>query len=105
MSGFVLQSLMTEETQRLIKSLIDKTTAIKSEVVKLKKENVVLKEELVQKQVDYDESQVKLSELNHKYNALKIAKSLQSGDDNEGLKKRIDAMVREIDTCIELIDE
>ena len=71
----------------------------------LKEENIALKDALVQREIDYDESQVKLSELNHKYNALKIAKSLQNGDDNESLKKRIDAMVREIDTCIELVDE
>ncbi|MDA3853706.1 MAG: hypothetical protein PF444_05630 [Bacteroidales bacterium] len=96
---------MTEETQRLINSLKEKTSTIRSELVKLKRENVVLKEDLVQKEIDYDESQVKLSELDYKYNALKIAKSLQSGDDNEGLKKRIDAMVKEINTCIELIDE
>ena len=96
---------MTEETQRLINSLKEKTSTIRSELVKLKRENVVLKEDLVQREIDYDESQVKLSELNYKYNALKIAKSLQSGDDNEGLKKQIDAMVKEINTCIELIDE
>lgn len=96
---------MTEETQRLINSLREKTSAIQSELVKLKGESRKLREELVKKQIDYDESQLKLSELDHKYNALKIAKSLQNGGDNESLKKQINAMVREIDTCIELIDE
>jgi len=105
LSGFVLQSLMTEETQRLINSLREKTSAIQDELVKLKAENSELRRELVQKQIDNDESQMKISELDHKYNALKIAKSLQNGGDNKSLKKQIDAMVREIDTCIELIDE
>ena len=105
MSRFVLQSLMTEETQRLISSLREKISAIQNNLVTLKEANILLREELIQKQIAFDESQVKLSELDKKYNALKIAKALESGDDNESLKKRIDAMVREIDTCIELIDE
>ena len=105
MSGFVLQPLMTEETQRLINSLREKTATIQKELVELMDENVSLKEEMVRKQVEFDESQIKLSELNQRYNALKIAKSLQSGDNNQSLKKRINAMVKEINTCIELIDE
>lgn len=105
MPRFVLQPLMTEETQRLISSLKEKTSTIQNEVINLKKENFALKEELTRKQIDFDESQIKLRELEHKYNALKIAKSLSSNDDEERLKKQLDAMVREIDTCIELIDE
>lgn len=105
MSGFVLQPLMTEETRRLIASLKEKTSTITNEYIRLKRENVRLHEDLIKREIDYDESQIELSELKHKYNALKIAKSLPNDGDNNGLKKQINAMVREIDTCIELIEK
>ena len=95
---------MTKEAERLIQSLNEKTSLIKDELLRLKDENIRLENELMQKQVDFDESQVALSEIQKKYNALKLAKALESGEDNRDLKKRIDAMVKEIDTCIELID-
>ncbi len=96
---------MTKVTDKLIHSLNEKTSIIKNELLKLKEENTRLQEELTQKQINFDKSQVALGELKNKYNALKLAKSLDQGEDTQALKKRIDAMVREIDTCIELIDE
>ncbi len=96
---------MTEETQRLINSLKDKVSIVQNEVISLKKKNIDLNEALNRLQIDFDDSRVELSELKHKYKALKIAKSLDNTGDNESLKKQINAMVREIDTCIELIDE
>jgi hypothetical protein len=105
LSRFVLQSLMTEETERLIKSLQEKTSLLKNELLSLKHENSVLHEELEAKQLAMDESKVKLGELEHRYSTLKIAKALGSNADNDSLKKQVNAMVREIETCIELIDK
>lgn len=96
---------MTEETVRLINSLKEKALAIQHKVIKLKNENVEIVKELERLQIECDENKVKLSELGQKYKALKIAKSLGNADDTDSLKKQINAMVREIDTCIELIDE
>jgi len=96
---------MTEQTERLIRSLNDKSAAIQNKLLELKIENERLRSELNQKQIALDESQIRMNELEKKYNALKLAKSLSGSNDNEDLKKRIDAMVKEIDTCIELIDE
>ncbi len=95
---------MAKETDRLIFSLNEKTSLIKNELVKLQRENKRLQEELERKQIDFDESQVALSEMEKKYNALKFAKTLETNISNIEQKKRIDAMVKEINTCIELID-
>ncbi len=95
---------MTGETERLIRSLQEKISTIQNETLRFKEENEALKEDLTKKEVDFDNQTVVLSELKNKYNALKIARSLK-GEDKEEMKKRIDAMVKEIETCIELIDQ
>lgn len=96
---------MTDETKRLIQSLKTKASTIITEVERLKQENGMLKQELETTVVELDNSRVKHNELESKYEALKIAKALNNGDDNSELKKQIDAMVREIDTCIELVEQ
>lgn len=96
---------MTENVQRLTNALSEKILAIQNEVLRLKKENRELSERVEAKQVRCDECEVRLNELEHKYNALKIAKSLNDETGSAEARKRMDAMVREIDKCIELINE
>lgn len=96
---------MTEETIRLITSLKSKTSTIKNELIKLKEENEILRKKLSEEQDASVERNLMISEMKDKYETLKIAKSLNNDSDNEALKKRINAMVREIDTCIELIEQ
>lgn len=96
---------MTEETKRLISSLEEKTSLIKNELVKLKHENKVLREQLDENQLTMDENKVRYGELKYRYDTLKIAQSFDGNSDNTDLKKQINAMVREIEKCIELIDQ
>lgn len=96
---------MTEETERLISSLREKTSLIKNELVILKHENQVLREKADKNQLTMDEDRVRYGELKYKYDTLKIAKAFEGNTDNGDLKKQVNAMVREIEKCIELIDQ
>lgn len=47
----------------------------------------------------------KINELEHKYNTLKIAKSLLAGsNDEQEARSKVNRMVREIDKCIALLN-
>lgn len=104
LSGFVLQSLMTGHKKQLVQSLEEKISNLKNAFLSLKKQNETLSEQVIQLEVERDNQKVVISELQSKYNALKLAKTLE-GEDSEAMKKRIDAMVKEIETCIELIEK
>ena len=95
---------MTGHKEHLVQSLQDKISTLKKAYIGLKKENETLKERLTEKELDFDNQKIVLSELETKYNALRLAKTL-NGEDSEAMKKRIDAMVKEIETCIELIEQ
>lgn len=95
---------MTGHKEQLLRSLQDKISTLKKELVRLKQMNETLKERLTKQEVDFDNQKIAIGELQTKYNALKIAKTLE-GDNSEAMKKRIDAMVKEIETCIELIEQ
>lgn len=96
---------MTEETNRLILSIKEKTSLIIKEVERLKAENSNLAQQLESTIVELDNSREKQKELESRYNTLKIAKTLSNSEDSDAVKKRINAMVREIDTCIGLIEQ
>lgn len=104
LSGFVLQSLMAGHKEQLVRSLHEKISTLKNEYLRLKQENETLEERLTKQEVEFDNQKIALGELHIKYNALKLAKTLE-GKDSEATKKRIDAMVKEIETCIELIEK
>lgn len=96
---------MTEETNRLILSIKEKTSLIIKEVERLKAENSNLAQQLESTIVELDNSREKQKELESRYKTLKIAKTLSNSEDSDAVKKRINAMVREIDTCIGLIEQ
>ena len=69
-------------------------------------ENIKLKKEVEQIYNELNERDKKITEIEEKYNALVIAKTLVSDDDGEKAmaKERINRIVREIDQCIALLN-
>jgi hypothetical protein len=97
---------MTEENVRLINSLKEKVLILQNSAVKYRASNALLEDRLANQKTSLDECLEKKKVLEDKYNALKIAKSFGNSEERkEKLLRQIDAMVREIDESIELIDE
>lgn len=72
----------------------------------LKEENLDLKNQLEEKRLETELVNAKLEELNSKYNNLKFANTITSGDDSESVekaKKRLLKLVQDVDKCIALL--
>lgn len=96
---------MKEAQEDLIVNLEEKIKLILSMYEKTNEE----KNHLVEKEVELmklvEEKDKRISELESKYNVLKVAKSLLATSDNpQEAKKKINGIVREIDKCIALLN-
>lgn len=97
---------MTEEHRKLLDEFSQKVIFIKEQLREKNDENQklnkVLNETLSELEMVRDENQ------NLKYNndVLRVSRSLEGGSEEDGVaKKRIGELVREIDKCIELLNE
>jgi len=98
---------MSDQLQKLtaieqkVKLLLDRYQNLKSENEKLKQENDLLKSNHVSQKE-------KITELESHLNVLKLAKSVSSGTENDSdraeLKRKINEMMKEIDTCVGLLN-
>ena len=93
------QAILLEKLKTNFLTLQEHYSALKSENNSLLESNEHLNRELLK-------LRQKHSELRKNYDILKISKSF-SGDEEEKsrMKKKIGMMVREIDKCIELLNE
>jgi inorganic pyrophosphatase len=90
----------TDELKQKVQHVISLYTNIKNE-----KEALV--DEKIQLLRTIEEQQVKIAEIENNYKNLQIAKAVSTKDEGESdfAKKRIDAIVREIDKCIALLNK
>ena len=89
----------------------DLVTSIKEKIKKLlfvldelKKENLVLKKDIQEHKKQNEIMITKINNLTQKSDLLKINQSIESESDSNYTKKKIDHYIKEIDKCINLID-
>ena len=89
----------------------DLVTSIKEKITKLlfvldevKKENLILKKDIQEHKKQNEIMITKINNLTQKSDLLKINQSIESESDSNYTKKKIDLYIREIDKCINLID-
>ena len=72
----------------------------------LKKENEGLCEMIEKNEQDIKELQAKLTQADHDYQSLKMAKMLEITDgDLEGAKARVAKMIRDVNKCIAILSD
>jgi FMN-dependent NADH-azoreductase len=93
------------ESLRMIRRLREKLIRLIDIKRKLSTENVELlkKQKAFQEKIELQNKTIE--ELTEKNKILIFAKSVNNGDLNSDVKKRIDEMVREIDKCIGLLNK
>lgn len=95
---------MADSNTFKIEELKQKIQVILSMYADLKEEkNELLKDKIILTKL-VEEQNIKVSELERKYKDLQVAKAvMQSGEESDVAKKKIDGLVREIDKCIAML--
>ena len=88
----------------LLKSIKQKITKLLFVLDELKKENLILKKDIQEHKKQNEIMITKINNLTQKSDLLKINHSIESESDSNYTKKKIDHYIREIDKCINLID-
>lgn len=97
---------MTDEQAILLRELTDNVYRLKEQLTDLKKSYKALNEENITLKSNLSSLQNQFKELNHNHEMLKISRSFSgSEDEKQAFKKKIGLMVRDIDKCIELLNE
>ena len=94
-------TLVTEHLQKLEKNIRQVSEAYLS----IKTENELLIRQSVAEKRIIEKQNIEIENLNKQVHALKIAKSVESDQDNGRVKAKIQDLVREIDRCIELLNK
>ena len=88
----------------LVISIKEKITKLLFVLDELKKENLILKKGINEHKKQNEIMITKINNLTQKSDLLKINQSIESESDSNYTKKKIDHYIREIDKCINLID-
>ena len=95
---------MTEDRDKLLLNLEVRVKQVMLLCDKLKQENNRLKDEAMLKDEKVESLQKELSQLNQKYDGLKMARTITAASvDVEAAKLKLSKMVREVDKCIGLL--
>lgn len=97
---------MTEEDKKLLHTFEGRMRHLIYLHEQLLKENARIHQLLEQKEAEIAQLKAGLDELTDKYNHLRMARVFEATDDEiKDTKKRIAALVREVDKCIALLNE
>lgn len=88
----------------LVISIKEKITKLLFVLDELKKENLILKKDIQEHKKQNEIMITKINNLTQKSDLLKINQSIESENGSNYTKKKIDYYIREIDKCINLID-
>ena len=88
----------------LVTSIKEKITKLLFVLDELKKENLILKKDIQEHKKQNEIMITKINNLTQKSDLLKINHSIEAESDSNYTKKKIDHYIREIDKCINLID-
>jgi len=97
---------MTEEQLKIIRNFEVRIRQVLLLCDKLKEENVKLQSQLTEQKSRSDSLIKENTELQLKYDNLKVARMISVGrDDFKAAKNRLSKLVREVDKCIALLNE
>lgn len=97
---------MISEQELFLKAFQEKVLKLKYQAIDLEETNTLLTEKLENEKGKSSELEVKLAQLETKYNSLKIAGTVVSGSSDLGeLKDTVSRMMREIDDCIAMLND
>tara|TARA_B100001939_G_scaffold20140_1_gene16554 strand:+ start:602 stop:889 length:288 start_codon:yes stop_codon:yes gene_type:complete len=88
----------------LVISIKDKLQKLLFVLDELKRENSILTKDIEEYKKQNESMLTKINNLTQKSDLLKINQSIESESDSSYTKKKIDHYIREIDKCINLID-
>jgi predicted RNase H-like nuclease (RuvC/YqgF family) len=88
----------------LVKGIEIKTGQLKDKLDKLKSAYRKLEEEYHQLEKINEQYKQSIQELETKLQALKIAKAIPKGKESSDARKKINELLREIDRCIDLLN-
>ena len=88
----------------LVISIKEKITKLLFVLDELKKENLILKKDIQEHKKQNEIMITKINNLTQKSDLLKINQSIESESDSNYTMKKIDHYIKEIDKCINLID-
>jgi predicted nuclease with TOPRIM domain len=71
---------------------------------KLEEENSQLKSQINDLRAEVEKQKQKINELKEKHQVLKIAKTIESDDNNKEAIRQLDFYIKEIDRCIALLN-
>lgn len=97
---------MTDEQQKLLTNFETRVRQLMLLCDSLRRDNAELEKALEVKEVKLKEVKENIQDLTIRYDNLKLAKMISSGDaDIKGAQQRLSKLVREVDKCIALINE
>ena len=88
----------------LVISIKEKIKKLLFLLEELKRENSILKKDIQAYKKQNESMITKINNLTQKSDLLKINQSIESESDSSYTKKKIDHFIKEIDKCINLID-
>ncbi len=92
-----------EDIKNLLGSVKRKAEMAAKRIEVLENENAALAAEVAKLKQRNDDFLKEIDDLKHSIDVLKVAKIVDSGDNNKGSKQKIAELVREIDNCIMLL--
>lgn len=99
---------MTEESKQIIEGIKSKVVVLTSMYSVLKSQNEQLKKDNEELKQTIEKQQNSISELEQKVNTLQLAKAVSDTSGNsedKSARKYIEGIVREIDSCIALLNK
>lgn len=72
---------------------------------KIKQENEHLRNKIVELKIDIEADKEKIKELEEKIKTIKLSKSIENKRELTDTKLKINELVREIDKCIQLLNQ
>ena len=95
---------MTENRDKLLLDLEVRVKQVLLLCDKLKQENIRLKDEHVLKDSKIESLKEELSQMNQRYDSLKMARTITAASvDVDAAKQKLSKLVREVDKCIGLL--
>lgn len=97
---------MTSQHQQLINDFEHKFCELLQNYSRLKEENQRLSDELAQKKEELLDAHSQIVNLRSNYDSLKIAQSIgNTEEDKKKAYKRLTRLVRDVDTCLDLLKD
>lgn len=101
-----MYEIMPNKNDALVVNLKQNTAKLISKYKEVLAENNHLKEEKINLVNQVENKSQKLSELELRYEKLKLARSLEeAGEDKNSARLKVNRIVREIDKCIALLNK